>query len=799
MYPRRGPWTRRPRTRLSPAAALIAVFPLALASSSALADSPPSVAAADSGDTPLYGPFELSLSLPEVPGNKFRIFASVTFSKDARSFEVDGFHDGNDTWIARFMPDEEGDWNYSWELQGHSGDGSFTCTPKSNPKSHGHVRLDPANPRYLIHDDGTPHYFYGSKWIAATNYGPPTKGSEPNPERYTDQVFLDFVDTLEQLDINGLLLKTALFPLENDQFSWDLEWIRRGEWMVREMAARGIYCQINLFDTWSRDKDKVFDYNTSGSQQVFDVWNSGSEDAKENYLRTLVARFAGFYNVSWEVGNEMEHAPNSGSGFVTQANQNYIPWIRQYDPYDLPIGLSESVWNSSNVDIGFLHQTDSLPGTTTNGNRPVIMNELVGGGDTGPLWSDNVARDPASRLSYRRTFWRMFTRGGAGSSAATWLRLENEPPNEAALETLRDQQRLRGFVEAIPASINEMDYVTSGLSSAPGEATLRCKPGVCYAAYFLGNQGQNFSAGSLGLDLPAGDFELRWYHPSLGTWSPTTEITSTGGAQTLSHPAFTEDLALLVALDSPSATLPTINVEVEDAYASEHGPDSGAFLVSRTPTEELDQPLVVRYSTAGTAVEGDDYEALPGWVLIPRNSLSATVEITPLPDAGFESDKTATLVLEVDSEYNLGASAQSSITFSDRPFDAWLALNFSAAQRNNPKISGKLADPDKDGIDNLMEYALGLNPLQHDPDGMPHTSVADSDLFLTYTRVKDAVDVAYNVFVSSDLNVWNTGPSFIEEAEVIDQGDTERVTVKALNPQSGKKNRFIHLQVSLTE
>jgi hypothetical protein len=40
----------------------------------------------------------------------------------------------------------------------------------------------------------------------------------------------------------------------------------------------------------------------------------------------------------------------------------------------------------------------------------------------------------------------------------------------------------------------------------------------------------------------------------------------------------------------------------------------------------------------------------------------------------------------------------------------WLALHFSTEERNDPEISGLSADPDLDGITNLMEYAYGLNP-----------------------------------------------------------------------------------------
>jgi hypothetical protein len=44
------------------------------------------------------------------------------------------------------------------------------------------------------------------------------------------------------------------------------------------------------------------------------------------------------------------------------------------------------------------------------------------------------------------------------------------------------------------------------------------------------------------------------------------------------------------------------------------------------------------------------------------------------------------------------------------PVEAWQALHFTAAQLADPDLSGDDRDPDRDGLPNLLEYALGLNP-----------------------------------------------------------------------------------------
>ena len=101
---------------------------------------------------PLYETFETALTFPVITENRFAKFVSFTFTKNRRSFNVDGFYNGNDKWCVRFMPDETGVWKYEWTFEGRKGKGKFLCIERKNPKNHGHVKRDPVNPRYLIHD-----------------------------------------------------------------------------------------------------------------------------------------------------------------------------------------------------------------------------------------------------------------------------------------------------------------------------------------------------------------------------------------------------------------------------------------------------------------------------------------------------------------------------------------------------------------------------------------------------------------------------------------------------------------------
>jgi len=530
----------------------------------------------------LYETWEIAVPNDRDYANPFdfeEITLTASFiSPSGVTFHHQGFYDGIDNelsrsvWRVRFAPDEAGNWQYryQWTDSEEVFTGSFRVIRNPAPGNYGHVRVDPDNPRYLIHADGSPHYWIGGKWISAPNYGPAEKGGQQNSveDRYghlgrkSDDQLLDYLDLLHRYKHNGLLLKIALYPLEQDLISWDLEWIQRGEWLVREAQKRGIYVQINMFDTWSRKKNVWFSYATDGEEQPFDVWRRGNERAKKNYIRTIVSRFSGFSNVYWELGNEMEHSPNCGECFVERANAEYIPWVRESDPYDLPIGLSEGVWLISDVDIGFIHQPNEMP--NPNWTRPVIMNELVRSGyplswyeklynridfidrlkiRDGNLWQDELIRNADWRYMYRETFWQVFTHGGSGASEATWLDLD-KPINEAVANVMADHWRLRRFLDDLPISINETYADTSLIRAEDVKSSARTDGRNVFIGYLRAGHKRKAAGGQLAIALPEGFYATRWYEPTTGEYSDTFFVR--GGAITLTYPDFFEDLVLLV-------------------------------------------------------------------------------------------------------------------------------------------------------------------------------------------------------------------------------------------------------------
>ena len=86
--------------------------------------------------------------------------------------------------------------------------------------------------------------------------------------------------------------------------------------------------------------------------------------------------------------------------------------------------------------------------------------------------------------------------------------------------------------------------------------------------------------------------------------------------------------------------LAVVTIVASDPSASEIGPDTGTFTVSRTGPTNND--LLVFYHADGTAAPGVDYQALPGHVTIPAGASAADITVTPISDVdtAFETNET---------------------------------------------------------------------------------------------------------------------------------------------------------------
>src|SRR5213082_2692118 len=123
-------------------------------------------------------------------------------------------------------------------------------------------------------------------------------------------------------------------------------------------------------------------------------------------------------------------------------------------------------------------------------------------------------------------------------------------------------------------------------------------------------------------------------------------------------------LNLLRALSGGSTSQgPTVTVVATDPNASEQGPYSGTFTISRTG--DTSTALTVNYTLGGTAQSGTDYEQLGTSVTLAAGAASTTVTVTPIDDTQVEGNETVVLTISADAAYSVGSPSSATITIAD--------------------------------------------------------------------------------------------------------------------------------------
>ncbi len=120
-------------------------------------------------------------------------------------------------------------------------------------------------------------------------------------------------------------------------------------------------------------------------------------------------------------------------------------------------------------------------------------------------------------------------------------------------------------------------------------------------------------------------------------------------------------------------------------------------------------------------------------------------------------------------------------------------------------LQGSGGDPDTDGISNLMEYALGLDPSTADTSGLPVASLkvkaADNLTYLTfeYRRriVRDGLRYIVETRPDLETSAWDDSVDGFEEISAVPVGDgvTEQFTVRILPSVGNRPCKFVRLRV----
>jgi len=118
---------------------------------------------------------------------------------------------------------------------------------------------------------------------------------------------------------------------------------------------------------------------------------------------------------------------------------------------------------------------------------------------------------------------------------------------------------------------------------------------------------------------------------------------------------------------------------------------------------------------------------------------------------------------------------------------------------NDPLIAGPDADPDKDGMSNLLEYALGFDANVSDAHLMPKANLGGPYLSITYKRRHNVTGVLYEAAASGDLDGWHPEQTVEKSVSAPDADGMETVVIEDLYPKSVHPKRFLRVAVEEVE
>ncbi len=227
--------------------------------------------------------------------------------------------------------------------------------------------------------------------------------------------------------------------------------------------------------------------------------------------------------------------------------------------------------------------------------------------------------------------------------------------------------------------------------------------------------------------------------------------------------------------------------------------------------------IQVKYATTtgGTAVNGQNYAATSGtlsWASGDSAAKSFNVSIL----GGAQTGTNVTVFLTLSNATGgavLDTLSNAVINIAEDPYSVW-KFNHFGANANNPAIAGDSADPDGDGIPNILEYAFGSDPNTFNSNRPLIGSVLSNHFQLQFNRNTFATDLSYSAQAADSLlspwsnlltfqasNGWfaNTPGATVTESAPTGSPPNQSVGVTITDPQSvtnpAATNRFFRLQI----
>lgn len=178
-------------------------------------------------------------------------------------------------------------------------------------------------------------------------------------------------------------------------------------------------------------------------------------------------------------------------------------------------------------------------------------------------------------------------------------------------------------------------------------------------------------------------------------------------------------------------------------------------------------PLTLEPTTGGTVTLSPN---------LSQHIDGTSVALTALPEDGFQFTGWTGALSGTSNPANLvmtgNFTVRPAFTRNLTPLETWQHTHFSEAERTNASISGNTADPDGDGMANILEFLSGTDP--QDPRALPRITALvreDNIIEIQWTRPSALSNrtATWSMELSQELTTWQSSDSSPES--IIENGN----------------------------
>jgi hypothetical protein len=221
-------------------------------------------------------------------------------------------------------------------------------------------------------------------------------------------------------------------------------------------------------------------------------------------------------------------------------------------------------------------------------------------------------------------------------------------------------------------------------------------------------------------------------------------------------------IAVMLGLASPGLRGDIVMSLTPAVQYGAHGAEV-VFSGTITNTGTVDKVFLndISFTVSGASVTylspelNNFFANVPGILLPGESYTSGEIFRVVLGAAAPLGDYGGTIGLLGGTDINAtGSLASSPFTIRETPTENWRLANFGDAM--NTPAAADTADFDGDGVLNLMEFALNLDPKANDSAALPQPVISGG--YLTYSFVPNAAstDLTYAVESSINLTTWDS-------------------------------------------